>query len=73
MRRLKIICALALADCGNDPPIAAPIPPEMLQPCPGWEGLPPQTQGELLRAALAERTGRLCANEKLASISVMRT
>ncbi len=67
MRHLTIICAMVLAGCGGDRPIAAPIPTDMLQPCPGWEGRPPQTQGELLRAALAERTGRLRCNEKLGS------
>lgn len=70
MRRLMIICAVALAGCGNEP-VASPIPPGMLQPCAGWTGRPPETQGELLRTALAERTGRLCANEKLGSIAAL--
>lgn len=65
MRRLTIICAMALAGCGAEPIAPPPIPPDMLQSCAGWTGRAPQTQGELLRAALAERTGRLCANEKL--------
>lgn len=67
MRRLTIICAVALAGCGNEP-VASPIPADMLQPCAGWTGRSPETQGELLRAALAERSGRLCANEKLESV-----
>lgn len=71
MRRLTITCAMALAGCGSEPPAQTPIPADMLQPCPGWTGRPPQTQGELLRAALAERTGRLCANEKLLSLSAL--
>ncbi|WP_232831619.1 hypothetical protein [Pseudogemmobacter bohemicus] len=36
-----------------------------LAPCPGWMGAAPETEGQLARAASAERAGRLCANEKL--------
>jgi len=66
MRHLILACCLLLAACGPDP--ATVIPPDMLTPCAGWTGPTPATQGELLRAGLAERTGRLCANDKLASI-----
>ena len=69
MTRYLIICALALAGCGPEPvPVPPPIPADMLTPCPGWQGRTPETQGELLRAALAEKTGRQCANQKIEGI-----
>lgn len=68
MRRCLIICAVALAACGRD----AVIPAELLTPCPGWTGRRPQTEGELIRAALAEKGGRECANGKLQSIAAMQ-
>lgn len=66
MRLCLIICASALAACGADP---GPIPPELLMPCPGWSGRVPQTEGELIRASLAERLGRECANDKIATLA----
>lgn len=70
MRSCLIICVLMLASCGPKQVVVAPppIPADMLTPCNGWQGRSPETQGELLRAALAEKTGRLCANEKLRGI-----
>lgn len=69
MRRCLIICAMALAGCGPD---AATIPAELLDPCPGWQGRRPATEGELIRAALAEKGGRRCANSKLAAIAALQ-
>lgn len=66
MRRYLIFCALVLTACGPDPAV---IPAELLDPCPGWQGKRPETEGQLIRAALAEKGGRLCANSKLASIA----
>ncbi|WP_126975561.1 hypothetical protein [Frigidibacter oleivorans] len=69
MRRLILACCLLPAACGPDPaagPVA--VPADMLTPCSGWTGPAPVTQGALLRAALAEKAGRLCANDKIASI-----
>lgn len=67
MRLSAIICALALAACGSDRELI--IPADMLMPEEGWTGPVPRTEGELIRAALAERTGRLRANEKLVGIA----
>ncbi|MFO1203000.1 MAG: hypothetical protein U1E58_10240 [Tabrizicola sp.] len=69
MHRCLIICALALAACGPDPAL---IPAELLDPCPGWQGKRPETEGQLIRAAAAEKGGRLCANSKLASIAKLQ-
>lgn len=72
MRHCLIICAALLAGCGPDP---APSPGAALRlldltPCPGWTGPTPTTERQLARAALAERTGRLCANAKLGAVRV---
>lgn len=68
MWRCLSICALALAGCGPDPA----VPPDLLQPCPGWQGRRPLTEGELIRAAWAEKGGRECANGKLAAIAALQ-
>lgn len=68
MRHCLIICALALAGCGPDPV----IPGDLLSPCDGWSGRRPETEGELIRAAAAEKGGRLCANGKLSAIAAMQ-
>lgn len=68
MPRCLIIFAALLAGCGPDPT----IPPELVEPCPGWLGRVPQNEGELIRAALAEKGGRECANSKLASIAALQ-
>ncbi|RWR25509.1 hypothetical protein D2T31_05045 [Sinirhodobacter populi] len=39
-----------------------------LTPCNGWSEDTPATEAELVRAILAERTGRLCANIKLSQV-----
>lgn len=54
----------ALAACG-----AGKVPAEMLRPCDGWLGPVPVTEGQVLRAALAEKTGRECANGRLAGVA----
>lgn len=66
MRLCLIICGAVLAGCGNKP---ATVPPDLLTPCPGWQGDAPATEGELIRAALAEKTGRQCANGKLEAVA----
>lgn len=69
MRLCLIICAVVLAGCGPDPVPA--VPPDMLQPCPGWQGRTPETAGELMRAAAAEQAGRRCANLKLHDVAMI--
>lgn len=66
MRRLAITCALLLAACGADP--VPPLAGLDLTPCPGWTGGVPDTERRLMRAAAAERAGRLCANAKLVAV-----
>jgi hypothetical protein len=66
MRLYLIICAALLAGCGHK---AATVPPDLLTPCPGWQGARPATEGGLMRAAAAERAGRICANGKLAAVA----
>jgi hypothetical protein len=68
MRRYLIICAVGLAGCGPDP---ATVPPDLLTPCPGWQGNAPATEGELIRAAAAEKAGRTCANTKLQAVAAV--
>ena len=67
MSRFLTICAMALAGCGPE----LTIPPDLLAPCPGWTGRRPDTQGELIRAAAAEKGGRVCANAKLEAVAGM--
>ncbi len=69
MRLCLIICGAVLAGCGPKP---GPVPPELVTPCPGWQGQAPATEGDLIRAALAEKGGRECANSKLAAIAAMQ-
>lgn len=72
MHRLAITCAALLAACGPDrPPVVVapqPVDPGLLQPCPGWQGPTPSTEGQLIDAVAAERRGRLRCNDQLASI-----
>ena len=69
MRLCLIIFGAVLAGCGHKP---AAIPPELVAPCPGWQGPAPATEGDLIRAALAEKGGRECANSKLSTIAAMQ-
>lgn len=68
MRLYLTICAALLAGCGNDREPVKRVPVELFEPEPGWRGPVPATEGELIDAALAEKTGRLRANEKLGTI-----
>lgn len=66
MRACLIICAGLLAGCGRE---VAIVPPDLLTPCAGWLGARPATEGEVMRAAAAEKAGRLCANGKLQAVA----
>lgn len=68
MRACLIICAALLAGCGHDP---ATVPPDLLAPCPGWQGPRPETEGAFARAAAAEKAGRICANTKLEAVAAI--
>lgn len=65
MCRCLIICAVLLAGCGRS---VATVPPDLLTPCPGWQGQTPASEGQVIRAAAAEKAGRLCANGKLQAV-----
>lgn len=65
MRRCLIISLALLAGCGREPSAISLLD---LSPCPGWTGPRPASEGQFARAAAAERTGRLCANEKLTTV-----
>lgn len=66
-----ITCAALLSACGgSDEPIS--LAPLDLEPCAGWVGPVPSNEGQFARAALAERTGRLCANSKLKAVAELR-
>ena len=69
MVRYLTICAALLAGCGSKPVDPPVIPADLLTPCAGWMGPVPSSEGQFARAALAEKTGRLCANEKLGSVA----
>lgn len=71
MMLLMSICLGALVACGLDrDPV--PIAALDLEDCAGWSGRTPGTKGELLRAASAEKSGRLCANVKLKAVREAR-
>ena len=65
MRLCLIMLCAGLAACGA----GGRVPADMLRPCDGWQGPAPVTEGQLLRAALAEKTGRECANGRLAGVA----
>lgn len=73
MRHCLIICALLLAACGPDPARVVLAPPpisaDLLAPCPGWTGPTPQTEGQWVDAAAAEKYGREMCNGQLLTIA----
>lgn len=68
MRLCLIIFVALLAGCGAPSKRVISVPADLFQPEPGWQGPPPVTEGQLIDAAVAERTGRVRANEKLGTI-----
>lgn len=71
MRLFPIICVTLLASCGPERVTYVPssVPASLLAPEPGWQGVTPRTEGELVDAVEAEKTGRERANAKLRSIA----
>jgi hypothetical protein len=72
--RLCLLCsALLLGACSDRaselviPP--SNVPPDLLQPCAGYTGPVPRTEGQISDALIAEAKGRGCANGKLQVIS----
>lgn len=72
---LCLLCsALLLSGCGAEPaPVAvAPhVPLDLFQPCRGYLGPRPGTEGQISDALIAEVRGRQCANGKLATMAEM--
>lgn len=71
--RLYLLCLpLLLTGCfgrDSDPILPSPrVPVDLLQPCSGYTGPLPQTEGHLSNALIAEARGRACANGKLATV-----
>lgn len=59
---------LLLTACGENKDVKPMVPPDLLTLCPGYVGKPVATQQGLLRIAVAERNGRICANQKIEAI-----
>lgn len=66
MWRCLIICGALLAGCGPEA-----VPPELLTASTGWQGGTPKTEGELIRAGLAEKVGRETCNGKLLTVAAI--
>ncbi len=72
MRLYLISSALLLGACMRNEPEVVPLPPavpaDLLQPCAGYTGPVPRTEGMVADALLAEARGRACANAKLRAV-----
>jgi len=72
--RLYLLCLpLLLTGCfglDSEPITPRPeVPADLLQPCAGYTGPLPQTEGQISDALIAEARGRSCANAKLATVA----
>ena len=69
MRLYPLCLPLLLTGCfGLDSePITPPprVPADLLQPCAGYTGPLPQSEGQISDALIAEARGRACANGRL--------
>lgn len=71
--RLYLLCLpLLLTGClGRDGEVVTPpprVPADLLQPCDGYTGPVPRTEGQISDSMIAEARGRACANGKLATV-----
>lgn len=76
--RLCLLCSLLLlTGCSerDSEPIKPPpdVPANLLQPCSGYTGPLPRTEGQISDALVAEAKGRACANGRLATIGEILT
>ncbi len=73
MRLFPLCCALLLSGCTepDSEPFAAspPVSADLLQPCPGYTGPIPQSEGQVSDALVAEARGRSCANGRLQAVA----
>lgn len=72
--RLCLLCCLPLLTACSDPDsqqiIQPPkVPADLLQPCAGYTGPVPRSEGQISDALIAEARGRDCANGKLATLA----
>ncbi len=72
--RLCLLCSLLLlTGCfgrGSEPIKPPPdVPADLLQPCAGYTGPLPRTEGQISDALVAETKGRACANGRLATVA----
>ncbi len=69
MRLYPLCCLLLLTGCfgrGSEPITPRPdVPADLLQPCAGYTGPLPQSEGQFSDALIAEARGRACANGRL--------
>jgi hypothetical protein len=77
MRLYPLCLPLLLAGC-SQPVREAVIPPpqvpaDLLQPCAGYTGPLPQSEGQISDALIAEARGRECANGRLATVAEILT
>jgi hypothetical protein len=72
MRRLVLCLTLLLTACGAAETrlVIVPhnVPADLLSPCLGWQGPRPSSEGQWVKAAIAEVAGRRCANSKLSAV-----
>ncbi len=77
MRLYPLCLVLLLSACSDrasEPVIPPPrVPADLLQPCAGYTGPLPQTEGQISDALIAEARGRRCANGKLATVAEVLT
>jgi hypothetical protein len=72
--RLCHLCLVLLLSACSDQASEAVMPPsrvpaDLLQPCAGYTGPLPQSEGQISDALIAEARGRRCANGKLRTVS----
>ncbi len=72
--RLYLLCLLLLlagcSDRASEVVIPPPqVPPDLLQPCAGYTGPLPQSEGQISDALIAEARGRACANGRLTAVA----
>jgi len=73
MRLYHLCLPLLLNGClelGSEPITPRPeVPADLLQPCAGYTGPLPQSEGQISDALIAEAQGRACANDKLTTVA----